>query len=122
MKLQRAAMPIPPEIESLIERLNLELEEIERDAKEGLNLVRQLMSLFPNNASLIQFFAYWQTTQFFVVNARRRINETREQLINQPRESKIVRELGTDLSTLLGEVIETKIRSRSLLDRLRNNP
>ncbi len=113
-------MPIPPEIQSLIDRLNLELEEIEREATEGENLLRRLMSLFPNNASLIQFFAYWQTTRFFVVNARRRINETREQLIEQPRESEIVRELGTDLATLLGEVIETKIRSRSLLDRLRN--
>ena len=55
-------MPIPPEIESLIERLNLELEEIEREATQGENLLRQLMSLFPKNASLIQFFAYWQTT------------------------------------------------------------
>ena len=62
MKLQRAAMPIPSEIKSLIERLNLELEEIEREATEGENLLRQLMSLFPKNASLIQFFAYWQTT------------------------------------------------------------
>ena len=109
-------MPIPPEIQSLIDRLNLELEIIEREATEGENLVRQLMSLFPNNALLIQFFAYWQTTRFFVVNARRRIDETREQL----EESEIVSELGADLATLLGEVIETKIRSRAILDRLRN--
>ena len=109
-------MPIPSEIQSLIDRLNLELEIIEREATEGENLVRQLMSLFPNNALLIQFFAYWQTTRFFVVNARRRIDETREQL----EESEIVSELGADLATLLGEVIETKIRSRAILDRLRN--
>jgi hypothetical protein len=109
-------MPIPSEIQSLIDRLNLELETIEREATEGENLVRQLMSLFPNNALLIQFFAYWQTTRFFVVNARRRIDETREQL----EESDIVSELGADLATLLGEVIETKIRSRAILDRLRN--
>ena len=109
-------MPIPSEIQSLIDRLNLELETIEREATEGENLVRQLMSLFPNNALLIQFFAYWQTTRFFVVNARRRIDETREQL----EESEVVSELGADLATLLGEVIETKIRSRAILDRLRN--
>jgi hypothetical protein len=42
-------MPIPPAIQSLIERLNQELEEIEREATEGENLLRQLMSLFPNN-------------------------------------------------------------------------
>ena len=109
-------MPIPSEIQSLIDRLNLELETIEREATEGENLVRQLMSLFPNNALLIQFFAYWQTTRFFVVNAKRRIDETREQL----EESDILSELGADLATLLGEVIETKIRSRAILDRLRN--
>ena len=109
-------MSIPPEIQSLIDRLNLELEIIEREATEGENLVRQLMSLFPNNALLIQFFAYWQTTRFFVVNARRRIDETKEQL----EESEIVSELGADLAALLGEVIETKIRSRAILDRLRN--
>ena len=113
-------MPIPPEIQSLIDRLNLELETIEREATEGENLLRQLMSLFPNNAFLIQFFAYWQTTRFFVVNARRRIDETREQLLEQPGESEIVRELAEDLAALLGEVIETKIRSRAILDRLRN--
>lgn len=74
------------------------------------------MSFFPNNALLIQFFAYWQTTRFFVVNARKRIDEAREQL----EESDNVSELGADLATLLGEVIETKIRSRAILDRLRN--
>ena len=47
-------MPIPPEIKSLIDRLNLELETIEQEGIEGENLLRQLMSLFPNNASLIQ--------------------------------------------------------------------
>lgn len=109
-------MSIPPEIQSLIDRLNLELEIIEREATEGENLLRQLMSLFPNNALLIQFFAYWQTTRFFVVNARRRIDETREQLD----ESNNISELGADLATLLGETIETKIRSRAILDRLRN--
>lgn len=109
-------MPIPPEIQSLIDRLNLELEIIEREATEGENLLRQLMSLFPNNALLIQFFAYWQTTRFFAVNARRRIDEAREQL----EESENISELGADLATLLGEVIETKIRSRAILDRLRN--
>ena len=109
-------MPIPPEIQSLIDRLNLELEIIEQEATEGENLLRQLMSLFPNNALLIQFFAYWQTTRFFVVNARRRIDETREQLD----ESNNISELGADLATLLGETIETKIRSRAILDRLRN--
>lgn len=113
-------MTIPPEIQSLIDRLNSELETIKQETIEGENLLRQFMSLFPNNALLIQFFAYWQTTQFFIVNARRRIDETKAQLLEQPERGEIVPELGADLAALLGEVIETKIRSKAILDRLKN--
>jgi ABC-type transporter Mla subunit MlaD len=111
-------MFITPEIQTLVERLNQELGEIERTATEGEKLVRQLMSLFSNNASLIQFFAYFQTTRFFVENTRRRIDETIEKLSAQQIDSEVVIEVGKDLATLLGEVIETKIRSKNLLDRL----
>ncbi len=113
-------MSIPPEIQALVDRLNQELGEIEREATEGENLLRQLMSLFSNNASLIQFFAYFQTTRFFVVNARRRISETIEKISAQQVDPQVITESGEDLATLLGEVIETKIRSRNLLNRLRD--
>ena len=113
-------MSITPEIKALVDRLNQELGEIEQEATEGENLLRQLMSLFSNNASLIQFFAYFQTTRFFVVNARRRIRETIEKLSAQQIDTQVMTESGEDLATLLGEVIETKIRSRNLLNRLRD--
>ena len=113
-------MSITPEIEALVDRLNEELREIEQEAIEGENLLRQLMSLFSNNASLIQFFAYFQTTRFFVVNARRRIRETIEKLSAQQIDPQVMTESGEDLAALLGEVIETKIKSRNLLNRLRN--
>jgi hypothetical protein len=113
-------MSITPEIQALVARLNQELGEIEREAIEGENLLRQLMSLFYNNASLIQFFAYFQTTRFFIVNARRRIRETIEKLSVQQVDPQVMTESGEDLATLLGEVIETKIRITNLLSRLRN--
>lgn len=113
-------MSITPEIQALVDRLYQELKEIEQEATEGENLLRQLMSLFANNASLIQFFAYFQTTRFFVVNARRRVRETIEKLSVQKIDSQVFIESGEDLATLLGEVIETKIRSRNLLNRIRN--
>ena len=113
-------MSITPEIKALVDRLNQELGEIEQEATEGENLLRQLMSLFSNNASLIQFFAYFQTTRFFVVNARRRIRETMEKLSARQIDPIVLTESGEDLATLLGEVIETKIRSRNLLNRLRD--
>jgi hypothetical protein len=115
-------MPIPPEIQELINRLNQELDETEQDVTEGLNILNPIMSQFPNNASLIQFFAYFQTTLFWVANARNRIQLTREQLETQSIAVSIVTESGEELSILLGEVIETKIRSENLLNRLKNLP
>jgi hypothetical protein len=74
--------------------LNQELGEIEQEATQGENLLRQLMSLFSNNASLIQFFAYFQTTRFFVVNAsRRRIRESIEKLSTQQIDTQVMTEL-----------------------------
>ena len=113
-------MSITPEIQALVDRLNQELGEIEREVTEGENRIRQLMSLFSNNASLIQFFAYFQTTRFFVVNARRRIRSTMAQLSAQQLNPQVMTESGEDLATLLGFVIETKIKSKNLLNRLRD--
>ncbi|WP_199315323.1 MULTISPECIES: hypothetical protein [Oscillatoriales] len=46
-------MPIPSEIQDLIDRLNQELAETETDATQGLNLVRPILSQFPDNARMI---------------------------------------------------------------------
>ncbi len=113
-------MSITPEIQALVDRLNQELDEIEQQTIVGENILRQLMSVFSNNASLIQFFAYFQTTRFFVVNTRRRIRETIEELSAQEIDPQVMTDSGEDLAMLLGEVIETKIRSRNLLNRLRD--
>jgi hypothetical protein len=51
-------MNIPPNIADLIERLNLELEQTEREVNKGINLVRLPLSRFPENTLLVQFFAY----------------------------------------------------------------
>ena len=69
-------MLIPPPIAALVDQLNQELNQTEREATEGLNRVRQVMSRFPNNALLIQFFAYFNAALFFVENSKRRIQTT----------------------------------------------
>jgi hypothetical protein len=51
-------MTIPDEISSLIDRIDRELYQTEQSATQGLNLVRQILENFPDNAILIQFFAY----------------------------------------------------------------
>ena len=57
-------MSIPLEISDLIDRLYRELGEIAGLATEGLSLVRQVMSAFPENAILTQYFAYFNTAFF----------------------------------------------------------
>lgn len=58
-------MAIPEELERLIERLYLELEEIDRIVTEGINLIRPILSQFPENTLLIQFFAYLKQCLLF---------------------------------------------------------
>jgi hypothetical protein len=111
-------MDIPSEITNLVTQLNQELEITEQDARNGLKLLREIMSRFPSNAVLIEFFAYFNAALFFVENARIRIQSTTEQLSDTNIET--IEEIGENLATLLGEVIETKIRGRNLLDRLEN--
>lgn len=53
-------MTIPANISILIERLNQKIDSIEQDATEGLRLVRPSLSLFPDNAILLQFFCISQ--------------------------------------------------------------
>jgi len=61
-------MPIPLEIKLVIDRLNRELDETERDAIAGLNLVRQRLSLFPENEILMQFFCCVEQYSIFCGN------------------------------------------------------
>lgn len=111
-------MPIPEEIQNLTLRLNQELDEIEREANEGLSLLEDIMSRFPANSSLIQFFAYFQAGLFLVKTTRRRIGETIEQLLSNE-SILLVQTSGEDLASLLGSAIETKIKVRNLLERLK---
>ena len=111
-------MPIPPEIESLIERLNLELEEIERDATEGLNLVRPILSSFPDNVILTQLFASLNNFLLFVEISKRRINITINRLSGNDTTTSEILEAGEDLGAELGKALEAKISVRRILARL----
>lgn len=51
-------MAIPPDIQALVDRLNQELDETEQEPTQGLNLLRGVMSRFPENVMLVQYFAY----------------------------------------------------------------
>lgn len=113
-------MTIPPEIASLIERLNIEMETIEREATEGLNLVRPILSSFPDNVRLIQFVALFNNGLLFVEISRRRIQAIAERLNAPDITTAEIREAGEDLGILLGQCLEAKIRGRRILSILRD--
>jgi len=112
-------MPIPSEIQNLIERLNQELAETETDATQGLNLVRPILSRFPDNARIIQFFAFFNNGLLFVEISRRRIQTSVERLEATDATAGDIQDVGEDLGTLLGRVLEAKIDGRQIIGILR---
>jgi hypothetical protein len=113
-------MNIPPDITDLIERLNRELALTEREVNEGINLVRLPLSLFPENTLLVQFFAYLNNVVFLVENYRQRIRATVELLLEVDVDPEEANDAVEELATMLGIVLETKIRVENIVNRLRN--
>jgi hypothetical protein len=111
-------MPIPSEIQSLVDRLDQELGQIEREATEGLNLVRPILSNFPDNFILTQFFASLNNFLLFVEISRRRINITVNRISSNDVTSSEILEAGEDLGAELGRILEVKINARRIIDRL----
>jgi hypothetical protein len=59
-----ADMSVPPEIVALIEQLSQELKQSEQLAVNGLNLVKSILSRFPDNARMIELFAVLTNLDF----------------------------------------------------------
>lgn len=111
-------MAIPLLLQQLIDQINSELDESEQQATEGLNLVRGLLSRFPDNALLIQFFAYLNNVLLFVENYKTQTQNTTELISVTDVTTEQIQEAGEDLSSILGQVIETKIEVIRILNRL----
>lgn len=113
-------MAIPSEINTLINQLSQELNQIEQEATEGLNLTRSVLSRFPDNDLLIQFFAYLNDVLLFVDIARGQIQATIETISPDEVPAEIIQEAGEDLGTPLGRVLEAKISVRRIVLRLQS--
>lgn len=113
-------MVIPPALYTLIDQLHQELNQTEQEAIQGLNLVRELLSRFPVNGLLIQFFAYLNTVIVFGENSRRRIQSITEGFSTDEATTEEIQAMGEELGTLLGQVLETTIEVRRIVTRLQN--
>lgn len=112
-------MPIPSEITALIERLNNELDQVEQEVTQGLNITRLRLASSPDNAILIQLFAYLNNVILFGETLRRRIEYTRIILATDTATNEQIQDIGEDLSEQLGRVLEAKVgvsRVKSLLE------
>ena len=114
-------MSIPSEIEVLINQINQQLSEIEYQTIEGINLLRNLLSYFPENVILTQYFAYLNTILFFIKTARQQIQTALETISPEDVPPELIQEAGKDLGTLQGKIIEEKNRLQKILDFLRDN-
>lgn len=114
-------MPVPPEIVALVDQLNQELDEIEQSATNGLNIVRLILSRFPDNARMVELFATFTNTLLFVEISRRRVQFTID-IISPPNvAAETIQEAGEDLSELLGRTLENKMlasRAVAILEEL----
>lgn len=79
---------------------------------------RELLSQCPSNAILTQYFAYFNTALIFVETSRGQIQIAVETLSPTDVPDKVIQNAGQDLGTLLGRVLEVKLRVRRLIDRL----
>jgi hypothetical protein len=113
-------MPIPSEIQTIIARLNQEIGETEQESSAGLNLARQLIQQFPENALLIQYFAYFNNILFFVETSRREIQIISETISTDYVSLEVIQEAGEDLGTLVGKLLEVKINASRTKTRLEN--
>jgi len=103
-------MPITPEFAELINRLNQELNQTEQQTAKGLNLARDLLSRFPNNAILIQEFAYLNVVSLFTEASRRQIRTAVETVSSADIPDEIIQETGEGLGNLLGRILEARLR------------
>lgn len=114
-------MAIPSEIQALIDQLNQELDQIEVEARRGIDVSRLLLVRFHDNGRLTGLFATLNNAIFFVDNFRGRIQTTFERISSTDVSVEAVQEAGEDLSEFLGLVLDAKImvsRTLAILEKL----
>lgn len=113
-------MATPSELVEIVNRLNREFDLTEKDASEGLSLVRALLSRFPDNDILIQFFASFSNILLFVQTYRQRVQVMVARILPDGADRGVVQTTGEELSTLMGQVLEVRINVSRLKSRLEN--
>jgi len=106
------------EIIAVINRLNQELDEIERQAIAAQYLVREALSRLPENAMLMQTLDYLNEMRRFVNDSRNAIASDIESISSSDVTNLEIQQVGEDLAASLGMTLEIKMQVQRLLSRL----
>lgn len=77
-----------------------------------------MLSSFPENIILTQYFAAFSSMLLFVETYRERVETTIINLSTANMNAEEIQEVGEELATLLGRVLEAKINVNRLKNRL----
>jgi hypothetical protein len=111
-------MSIPSELQSTIDKLNVELDYIQEQTRHGLAILRPLIDQFPNNNLLVQFYGYLNNALFLADVYRRRIQFIVELLQQETLSLEEIQSTGEELSDLFGRTLESKIGLENIIRRL----
>lgn len=114
-------MPLPSNFNTLLEQINEELNNLNRELYQAIELIRERLILFPDNIISIQLFVTLNNYALFAENTKRRIQEILKYLAaNGILSERDIQEAGEDLSEQLGRILEAKIIVNNIKIRLEN--
>ncbi|MBV9385781.1 MAG: hypothetical protein JOZ78_05065 [Chroococcidiopsidaceae cyanobacterium CP_BM_ER_R8_30] len=77
-----------------------------------------MLSRFPNNATLIQEFAYLNAASLFIETSRKQIRTAVETISPDDIPDEIIQETGEGLGNLLGRILEARLRVERFINLL----
>ena len=114
-------MPLPSNFNTLVERINQELNNLDHELYQAIELIRERLILFPGNIISMQLFVTFNNYALFTENTKRRIQEILKYLaVNETLSDRDIQEAGEDLSEQLGRILEAKIIVNNIKIRLEN--
>jgi hypothetical protein len=112
-------MALPSHFNDLVQKLDIELDELNGILTQSISIIRERINLFPENIILMQLYSSLNNYFLFAQNTQRRIQEATQYLsVNENISEENIREFGEDLSEQLGRIIEAKIVVSTIKNRL----
>lgn len=109
-------------LETLVEQLTQELDQVQQTAQQGLEITQAKRLVSPDDEELTQLFAIFNNVSFFVQSYRGRIRETVRVLSRTNLQPSQLQDAGQDLAALLGVVLEAKLLAENAVRRLSELP